>query len=144
LQEIIKVAIMQSAKKQVVLGRKLDTVVRFTSSVGEGSTFTGNFSGGENIVVRGVLQGESDVQGAVVIAETGRWVGHIKADIVVVAGKVQGDITAREKIEVLNGAHIQGNLVCPVVAMETGAIHEGHLSMHSKLNTFDEKREVNI
>lgn len=131
---------MQSTKKQPVLGRTLDSVIRFTSSIGEGSVFTGSFSGGENIVVRGEVRGESDVQGAVVIAESGLWTGKLIADIVVVAGKVHGDIMAREKIEVLNGAHIQGNLESPVIAMETGAIHEGHLSMHGKLKNFEEKR----
>lgn len=135
---------MQSAKKQPVLGRTLDSIIRFTSSIGEGSTFTGSFSGGENIVVRGKVNGESDVQGAVVIASSGHWIGHLKADIVVVAGKVEGDITAREKIEVLSGAHIKGNLASPVIAMETGAIHDGRLSMHSKLSTFAEKRESNV
>jgi cytoskeletal protein CcmA (bactofilin family) len=132
---------MQSAKKQPVLGRTLDSIIRFTSSIGEGTTFTGSFSGGENIVVRGKVHGESDVQGAVVVANSGHWIGHLKADIVVVAGKVEGDITAREKIEVLNGAHIKGNLVSPVIAMETGSIHDGHVSMHSELNTFAEKRQ---
>ena len=132
---------MQSAKKQPVLGRKLDSVIRFTSSIGEGSTFTGSFSGGENIVVRGKVCGESDVQGAVIIANGGHWIGHLKADIVVIEGNVDGDITAREKIEVLNGAHIRGNMTSPIIAMEMGAIHDGHLSMHSKLNTFAEKRQ---
>lgn len=133
---------MQSAKRQPVLGRTLDSIIRFTSSIGEGSTFTGSFSGGENIVVRGKVHGESDVQGAVVIAESGYWIGQLKADIVVVAGRVEGDICAREKIEVLKGAHINGNLDCPNIAMETGAIHDGHLSMHGKFSRFEEKREV--
>jgi len=44
--------------------------------------------------VRGKVQGESDVQGAVVIANGGHWVGLLKADIVVVAGQVEGDILA--------------------------------------------------
>jgi cytoskeletal protein CcmA (bactofilin family) len=132
---------MQSAKKQPVLGRTLDTVIRFTSSIGEGTTFTGSFSGGENIVVRGTVHGESDVQGAIVVANGGHWVGHLQADIVVVAGRVDGDITAREKIEVLNGAHIKGNMASPVIAMETGSIHDGRISMHSNLNTFAEKRQ---
>ncbi|MEJ2396736.1 MAG: polymer-forming cytoskeletal protein [Gammaproteobacteria bacterium] len=89
-------------------------------------------------------EGESDVRGAVVVAESGHWKGKLKADIVVVAGRFEGDITAREKIEVLNGAHINGNLACPNIAMETGAIHDGRLSMHSKLSHFEEKREAGV
>lgn len=135
---------MQSAKKLPALGRTLDSSIRFTSSIGEGSTFTGSFNGGENIVVRGNIHGESDVQGAVVIADNGKWIGQIKANIVVVAGQVEGDITACEKIEILKGAHIKGNLNCPIIAMETGAIHEGHISMQSKVSTFAEKREAKV
>lgn len=131
---------MLSVKKQPVLGRTLDSVIRFTSSIGEVTTFTGNFSGEENILVRGKVFGESDVQGAVVIASGGQWVGHLQANIVVVAGVFEGDITARDKIEVLSGAHIKGNLTSPVIAMETGAIHHGRISMNSMLSTFDEKR----
>ena len=135
---------MQSAKKQPVLGRTLDSIIRFTSSIGEGSTFTGSFSGGENIVVRGRVEGESDVKGAVVIAESGFWKGQLKADIVVVAGQVEGDITARDKIEILEGARVSGNLDCPHIAMENGAIHVGHLSMRGRVSTFEEKRGANL
>lgn len=135
---------MQSAKKQPALGRKLDSSIRFTSSIGEGSTFIGSFSGGENIVVRGNVQGESDVQGAIVIASSGEWIGQMKADVVVVAGRVEGDISARQKIEILDGAIIRGNLVCPAIAMETGAIHDGHLSMQSKITLFEDKREAKV
>lgn len=131
---------MQSAKKQPVSGRS----VRFTSSIGEGSTFTGSFSGGENIVVLGTVQGESDVEGTVVIADSGHWIGQMKANTVVVAGRVEGDITARDKIEVLKSAHIIGNMDCPNIAMEMGAIHDGHLSMHGKLRRFEQKREASL
>jgi len=130
---------MQAAKRQAILGKNLDDFVRFTSSIAEGSTFTGNFSGGENIVVRGKVHGESDIQGAIVIADGGQWIGHLRASVVVVAGKVQGDITAREKIEVLAGASIQGNMTSPAITMETGAIHVGRLSMNANSGDAEEK-----
>jgi len=122
--------------------RTLDSVIRFTSSIGENTVFNGSFSGGENIVVRGKVIGSSEVRGAVVIAETGSWHGGLSADVVVVYGHVQGDITAREKIELYRGARVAGDLCCPVIAMETGAVHEGHISMHSKISSFVEKREA--
>lgn len=122
--------------------RTLDSIIRYTSSIGENTAFNGTFTGGENIVVRGKVTGKSDVQGAVVITETGRWIGELSADVVVVHGFVQGDITAREKIEMSSGARVEGNLRCPVIAMETGAVHEGHISMHSNVSSFVEKREA--
>ena len=123
--------------------RTLDNIIRFTSSVGEGTLFTGSFSGGENIVVRGQVQGKSDVDGVVVIANSGKWLGELSADVVVVAGRVEGDIFAREKIEVQAGANITGNLTSPVIAIESGAVHVGRIDMRNiqQIKHYEEKRE---
>jgi len=133
---------MPSLQNVPIFRRTLDSIIRFTSTIGENIEFTGSFSGKGNIVVRGQVKGESDVNTAVVIAETGCWNGRLTADNVIVAGDVNGDILAREKIEVLATANITGNLSSPVIAIETGAIHEGHMDMNAKtaVNLFEEKR----
>lgn len=133
---------MSPVQNKPVYRRTLDNIIRFTSSIGENIEFTGTFNGEGNIVIRGHVKGESDVNSAVVIAETGSWDGKLTADVVIVAGIVNGDIVAREKIEVLASAKIVGNLSCPVIAIETGAIHEGRLDMNSKTQVkhFQEKR----
>ena len=126
--------------------RTLDEVVRFTTSIGEGTRFTGTFSGGENYVIQGSVTGDSTVDGAVVVAETGEWIGSINARVVVVAGRVDGAITAREKLEILATAKVKGNLQSPVVAIAAGAVHEGELRMGEpgKKTEFDEKRQPRI
>jgi len=132
---------MPPLQNKPVFRRTLDNIIRFTSSIGENIEFNGSFSGEGNIVVRGHVKGESDVSSTVVIAETGHWDGKLTADIVIVAGIVNGDIVAREKIEVQANAKITGNLSCPVIAIETGAVHEGHIDMNTtKVKRFEEKR----
>jgi len=130
-------------EKKQAFRRTLDNIIRFTSSVGEGTSFNGSFSGGENIVVRGQVKGKSDVDGVVVVAETGKWVGELVADVVIVEGCVEGDIIAREKIEVQATAKINGNLFSPVIAIESGAVHVGHIDMKKgqQIKHYDEKRE---
>ena len=132
---------MPSPQKKPVSRRTLDNT-RFSSCIGENTKFTGTFSGGENILVSGHVKGEGDACQVVVIAGTGRWDGKLDADVVIVEGTVNGDIVARDKIELLSGARIKGNLSCPVIAMETGAIHDGHVDMDSTTNIkhFEEKR----
>ena len=134
---------MSAIKKSRSLRRTLDNIIRFTSSIGENTIFTGTFSGGENIVVRGRVHGESDVQGTVVITDSGCWQGSLTADTVFIAGEVTGNVVAREKIEVLKSASIKGNLQSPSIAIETGAVHEGRIIMHEggKLARFEEKRQ---
>lgn len=133
---------MPSVQDKPVFRRTLDNIIRFTSSIGENIEFSGSFSGEGNLVVRGHVKGDSDVNSTVVIAETGSWDGKLTADTVIVAGIINGDIVAREKIEVLENAKIIGNLSSPVIAIETGAIHEGHIDMSSttKVKRFQEKR----
>ncbi len=132
---------MPSLQNKPVSRRTLDNIIRFSTSIGENTEFTGNFSGGENIIVRGHVKGESDACGVVVIAKTGCWNGKLVADNVIVAGTVNGDIVAHEKIEVLSTSKIIGNLSCPIIAIETGAIHEGHMDMNTtKVKHFEEKR----
>ncbi len=134
---------MPPLKNKPVSRRTLDKITRFSSCIGENTEFTGKFSGGENIVVRGHVKGESDACRAVVIAETGCWDGKLVADIVIVEGTVNGDIVAREKIEVLSGSKIIGKLSCPVFAIETGAVHDGQIDMNTttRVERFEEKRD---
>lgn len=137
---------MQAVNKPWVFRRTLDNIIRFTSSIGENTVFTGTFSGGENIVVRGQVQGESDVQGTVVITDSGRWYGSLTADVIIIAGMVKGHVNAREKIEVLKSASVEGNLQSPSIAIETGAIHDGRIIMHDggSVSHFEEKRSTSI
>ncbi len=120
---------MFGPKKSSPFQQTLDNFIRFTSSIGEQTDFSGSFNGGENIVVRGTVRGDSHVQGIVVITDTGRWIGSLSADVVIIAGKFHGDVTAREKIEVQSTAQVQGNLHSPSLAIEYGAVHVGHVLM---------------
>ena len=135
---------MPPAQNKTVSRRTLDNIIRFSSSIGENTVFTGRFSGGENIVIRGHVIGESDGCGVVVIAKTGLWDGKLVADTVVVEGAVNGDIMAYEKIEILAGSKIMGNLSCPIIAIETGAVHEGRMDMNATTTVkhFKEKRNT--
>jgi len=133
---------MPPLKNKPVSRRTLDNITRFSSCIGENTEFTGKFSGGENIVVRGHVKGESDACRVVFITKTGSWDGKLVADIVIVEGTVNGDIVAGEKIELLSGSKITGNLSCPVIAIETGAVHDGHIDMSTttEVKRFEEKR----
>lgn len=133
---------MYAANKKPVLRRALDNNTRFSTAIGENTVFTGSLSGGDNIIVQGRVRGDSEINAAVVITETGRWDGNLVAEIVIVSGVVNGDVSAHEKIELLVGAKITGNLRCPVIAIATGAIHEGHMEMGSavRVERFFEKR----
>ena len=55
--------------------------------------------------------------------------GAEDAENVVIAGKVEGNIVAKEKIDVVSTANIKGSLTSPFIAIAEGAIHEGEIHM---------------
>lgn len=122
--------------------RTLDNMLRFTSIIGEDSVFTGSFSGSDNYVINGTVKGKCDLSGTLVVMETGVWKGDIKAALVVIAGTVNGNIVATEKLELRSSARIQGNITSPVLAMASGAVYDGELHMQhqTQVTRFEERR----
>jgi cytoskeletal protein CcmA (bactofilin family) len=78
--------------------------------------------------IDGNIDGEIDGK-EVTIGEGAVATAQIRADSIIVSGKVKGDITATEKIELRPTAKIIGNITAPKVIVHDGAIFEGHCSM---------------
>ncbi len=123
--------------------RTLDEIIRFTSAIGEGAVFTGNITTPDNVVARGTIIGNSDVEGIIVVELTGKWVGNLTANSLIINGRVEGNITAHHKIEVQKSATIIGNITSPKIAIESGAVHDGLINMEDKpdIISFNEKRQ---
>jgi len=111
--------------------RTLDKVEGFSTCIGVDSVFRGTLSGPGHCIVHGTVEGECHLAGSLVISDSGKWVGDITANTVLIAGTVEGDIYATDKMEIVSSAHIKGKIVCATLAIAEGAIHEGQLQMTS-------------
>ncbi len=109
--------------------RTLDRVGGVSTVIGAGSTFKGDLHGKENFVIYGQVEGNSDIEGALVLEEEGKWKGTLKGRYVIVAGAVDGDVIANEKIELAPTAKVTGNVVAPVIAIAEGAVVQGQMKM---------------
>lgn len=121
--------------------RSLDTVDGFTTSIGAESIFTGTIGGSGHAIILGRVEGNSDLTGTLVIAEGGNWLGDISAKHIVIAGRVEGAVTAREKMEILSTAQIKGSLTSPFIAIAEGAVHEGEIHM-GEVKRFKDQRDA--
>ena len=88
----------------------------------------------------GRVEGSSELDGVLVVGEGGCWVGDIAAKYIVIAGQVEGSITAREKMEIVCTAKICGSLTSPFIAIAEGAVHEGEVRM-GKVKRFTDQRD---
>lgn len=120
--------------------RTLDTVNGFTTSVGPENVFKGSITGTGHSIILGKVEGDSDVEGTLVVGDSGVWTGNIYAENVVIAGKVEGNIVAKEKIDVVSTAVIKGGLTSPFIAIAEGAVHEGEIHM-AKVKRYVDQRE---
>ena len=109
---------------------ELQTPIEGGAYLGEGSKVSGklNFEGPARI--DGQIDGEIIAKDSIMIGESAVVTGPIKAASIIVAGKVNGDITA-QRIELRFSAQVLGNLTSQALVMYEGAVFEGHCAMQS-------------
>jgi cytoskeletal protein CcmA (bactofilin family) len=78
--------------------------------------------------IDGDIDGEIDGK-EITIGESAAVTAQIRAESIVVCGKVKGEITATQRIEIHPTATIIGNITAPKLIVQDGAIFEGHCSM---------------
>lgn len=94
-----------------------------------GSKISGKLSFDGPVRIDGEVDGEIIGKDSITIGESAVVTAQIKAASIIVAGKVSGDITAIQRIEIRPSAKVMGNLTSPVLVVHEGALFEGHCSM---------------
>jgi cytoskeletal protein CcmA (bactofilin family) len=112
--------------------REVHAPIEAGSYLSEDSKVSGklNFEGPARI--DGQIDGEIIAKNSIMIGESAVVTGPIKAASVIVAGKVSGDITASQRIELRFSAKVLGNLTSNVLIVHDGAAFEGHCAMQSE------------
>jgi cytoskeletal protein CcmA (bactofilin family) len=107
---------------------------RVTSVLGSGVIWKGNLSGTGGVRIEGAFEGDIALRGLLVIGETGRVTcEHVRANVVIVAGAVRGDITA-EKVEIRSTGRVWGDVVTAAFATEEGAFLRGQIRMEEQVD----------
>lgn len=97
--------------------------------IAQGITFTGTLRGEGVIQVEGVVEGQFDLVGAVIVAESGLVRGPISADVVRVAGRVEGNVRAREHMRLETTGSLEGDVTTASLVVEDGGCLDGRCSM---------------
>ena len=114
-------------------GRRIsDLSPQFATVIGASAVFIGKLAGEGNFEIYGSVEGDSDIKGTLVLHESGYWKGSVLAKNAVISGTVDGDIMAREKLELAATAQIKGNVVGGIVAIAEGAVFEGEIHITKK------------
>lgn len=101
--------------------------------LGSGIHWVGDLHGTGGVRIEGTMQGDIVIKGLVVIGETGKVIcPELKAETVVVAGTVQGNITC-QKLEIRSSGRVWGDVVAVSFSSEDGAFLRGQMRMEERI-----------
>lgn len=103
-----------------------------TTILGRGSSFEGKLTFEGTVRIDGHFAGEINTDGTLIIGESAQVEANIQAAIVVVHGRVRGDVVASESMEIRSPARVEGNLSTPNLTIEKGSFFEGHCAMSKR------------
>ena len=94
--------------------------------IGLGAKFKGEMTFEHSAKILGGFEGKIMAQGEVTIGETAACRASIEAARVLVDGPIDGDVIARDKIELTNKARMKGDIIAGTRIVAEGAAFIGH------------------
>lgn len=103
-----------------------------------GSTFfgpniniEGTVTGSEPVVVQGTIKGKINLTGDLRIGTKARVEAMVHARNVTIEGKLTGDVSADDRVELVASAAVDGNIKAPKIVVAEGARFRGNVDMGS-------------
>jgi cytoskeletal protein CcmA (bactofilin family) len=97
--------------------------------LGEGTHFKGVLSFAGAVRIDGHLEGEIVGDEVLIIGEPGQVNAQIEVGTLVVSGQVQGNITAKQRVELLHPSRVSGTIRTRCLVVAEGALFNGHCEM---------------
>ncbi len=113
-------------KKEHSVPKEIETII------GENTLFQGTIKSKGSIRIDGRLEGSIVEASQVIVGAKGYVQGDITAHSVIIGGKVNGNVTAVESIEIQPGAQLLGDIHTSTLSIGEGAVFEGHCVMTSE------------
>jgi cytoskeletal protein CcmA (bactofilin family) len=95
----------------------------------KGSRVTGNLVFQGSARIDGTVEGEIRCQGTLTIGEGAEIRAKISAQSVVIRGRVEGNVTAKDRLELLAPGRLYGNISTTRLVVSEGVVFDGDCSM---------------
>jgi cytoskeletal protein CcmA (bactofilin family) len=97
--------------------------------LGKGASFNGKLRIEGGLRADGNFDGSLEATGTVVVGKEGFLKGEFKVKDAVIGGKLIGNLTAQQQIELQAGAHVEGDLRCKGIIIEKDVYFDGTCKM---------------
>ena len=122
--------------------REPRTPVSRNANIGQSVTIKGTLVGKEDLTIDGKVEGKIELEGHMLtIGEHGVIQADLQAKNIVVHGRLEGNVSADDKVEISATGSVQGDIRAPRVAILEGAAFKGGIDMEVGAKTRSEKAE---
>jgi len=95
-------------------------------------TGTLNFKDPVNLQINGQFEGNLETRGSLTIGQKAQVKATIRGERISVAGSLEGQVTASERLELLSTARVTGKVITPRLIIQEGAVLQGTCEMEAK------------
>jgi cytoskeletal protein CcmA (bactofilin family) len=100
------------------------------ATIGKSLVIKGEVTGSESLYIDGRVEGAINLPGnRVTVGRNGQIQANVNAKEVVVLGKVKGNITASDRVDIRNEGSLAGDVVCQRISIEDGAYFKGSIDI---------------
>jgi cytoskeletal protein CcmA (bactofilin family) len=100
--------------------------------IGKSVTVKGEILGNEQLTIEGTVEGRIMIETTVLVRDSGIVKADVDAANVNVAGGVIGNISVSERIEIVSGGYVVGDIRAPRLIINDGASVKGNIDMEIK------------
>ncbi len=97
--------------------------------ISAGTTFNGDISSNNDLRIDGTIKGNIQCDAKVIIGAGGFVDGHIEGNQAEVSGRVQGNISVKELLQLKGQCTVQGNIAAAKLLIEPTATFNGNCQM---------------
>jgi cytoskeletal protein CcmA (bactofilin family) len=110
--------------------RPLSTATADQATIGKSLVIKGEVTGSESLYIDGRVEGSINLAGnRVTVGRNGVVSANINAREIVVLGKVRGNLTASDRVDIRSDGSLTGDVVAARISIEDGAFFKGGIDI---------------
>lgn len=110
--------------------RPVSTTTADQATIGKSLVIKGEVTGSESLYIDGRVEGSINLSGnRVTIGRNGVVAANINAREIVVLGKVRGNLTASDRVDIRSDGSLTGDVVAARISIEDGAFFKGGIDI---------------
>jgi cytoskeletal protein CcmA (bactofilin family) len=125
--------------------RPVTTTASDQATIGKSLVIKGEVSGSESLYIDGKVEGSINLSGnRVTIGRNGVVSANISAREIVVLGKVRGNLTASDRVDIRSDGSLTGDVVAARISIEDGAFFKGGIDIRKAGSKPEEVKSVSV